>query len=105
MFPVLLVWSPQNLHMVELPAEPTSSVAQHATNRASAIDGRTTRYPGYTVSQQKRKRVEELFGWLKTVGLLRKVNLRGVRRVGWLFTFATTAYNLVRIRNLVARTA
>jgi len=80
-------------------------VAQHATNRASAIDGRTTRYPGYTVSQQKRKRVEEIFGWVKTVGLLRKVKLRGVRRVGWLFTFAAAAYNLVRIRNLVARTS
>ena len=66
----------------------TPHVAQHTTNRASAIDGRTTRHPGYAVSQQKRKRVEEIFGWLKTVGLLRKVKLRGVRRVGWLFTFA-----------------
>ena len=83
----------------------TPHVAQNTTNRASAIDGRTTRHPGYTVSQQKRKRVEEIFGWLKTVGLLRKVKLRGVRRVGWLFTFAAAAYNLVRIRNLVARTA
>jgi transposase len=83
----------------------TPHVAQHTTNRARAIDGRTTRHPGYTVSQQKRKRVEEIFGWLKTVGLLRKVKLRGVRRVGWLFTFAAAAYNLVRIRNLVARTA
>jgi IS5 family transposase len=83
----------------------TPHVAQHTTNRASAIDGRTTRHPGYAVSQQKRKRVEEIFGWLKTVGLLRKVKLRGVRRVGWLFTFAAAAYNLVRIRNLVARIA
>jgi len=79
----------------------TPHVAQHMTNRASAIDGRTTRHPGYTVSQQKRKRVEEIFGWLKTVGLLRKVKLRGVRRVGWLFTFAAAVYNLVRMRNLV----
>jgi len=79
----------------------TPHVAQHTTNRASAIDGRTTRHPGYAVSQQKRKRVEEIFGWLKTVGLLRKVKLRGVQRVGWLFTFAATAYNLVRMRNLV----
>ncbi|MEK7300740.1 MAG: IS5 family transposase, partial [Nitrospirota bacterium] len=63
----------------------TPHVAQHTTNRASAIDGRTTRHPGYAVSQQKRKRVEEIFGWLKTVGLLRKVKLRGVQRVGWLF--------------------
>jgi transposase len=72
----------------------TPHMAQHATNRASAIDGRTTRHPGYAVSQQKRKRVEEVFGWLKTVGLLRKVKLRGVRRVGWLFTFAAAVYNL-----------
>jgi transposase len=79
----------------------TPHVAQHTTNRASAIDGRTTRHAGYTVSQQKRKRVEEIFGWLKTVGLLRKVKLRGVQRVGWLFTFAAAVYNLVRMRNLV----
>ena len=79
----------------------TPHVAQHTTNRASAIDGRTTRHPGYTVSQQKRKRVEEVFGWLKTVGLIRKVKLRGVQRVGWLFTFAAAVYNLVRMRNLV----
>jgi transposase len=79
----------------------TPHLAQHTTNRASAIDGRTTRHPGYAVSQQKRKRVEEIFGWLKTVGLLRKVKLRGVPRVGWLFTFAAAVYNLVRMRNLV----
>lgn len=79
----------------------TPHVAQHTMHRASAIDGRTTRHAGYTVSQQKRKRVEEIFGWLKTVGLLRKVKLRGVQRVGWLFTFAATVYNLVRMRNLV----
>ena len=82
----------------------TPHVAQPTTNRASAIDGRTTRHPGYTISQQKRKRVEEVFGWLKTVGLMRKVKLRGVRRVGWLFTFAA-ADNLVRIRNLVEAAA
>lgn len=83
----------------------TPHVAQHTTRRASAIDGRTTRHPGYTVSQQKRKRVEEIFGWLKTVGLFRKLKLRGVRRVGWLFTFAAAVYNLVRMRNLVAAPA
>lgn len=82
----------------------TPHVTQHTTNRASAIDGRTTRHSGYAVSQQKRKRVEEIFGWLKTVGLLRKVRLRGVRRVGWLFTFAAAVYNLVRMRNLVEAT-
>ena len=79
----------------------TPRVAQYTTRRTSAIDGRTTRHPGYAVSQQKRKRVEEIFGWLKTVGQLRKVKLRGVRRVGWLFTFAAAVYNLVRICNLV----
>lgn len=87
----------QDLRAVQV----TPHVAQHTTNRASAIDGRTTRHPGYAVSQQKRKRVEEIFGWLKTVGLLRKVKLRGVPRVSWLFTFAATAYNLVRMRTLV----
>ena len=66
----------------------------------SAIDGRTTRHPGYAVSQQKRKRVEEIFGWLKTVAMLRKTRHRGLRRVGWVFTFAASAYNLVRVRNL-----
>ena len=69
------------------------------------FDGRTTRHPGYAVSQQKRKRVEEIFGWMKTVGLLWKVKLRGVRRVGWLFTFAAAVYNLVRMRNLVEAAA
>jgi hypothetical protein len=79
----------------------TPHVAQHMTRRTSAIDGRTTRHPGYATSQQRRKRVEEIFGWLKTIGLLRTVKLRGVPRVGWLFTFAVAAYNLVRMRNLV----
>ena len=83
----------------------TPHVAQHTTGRRSAIDGRTTCHPGYAGSQQKRKRVEEIFGWLKTVGLLRKVKLRGVQRVGWLFTFAAAVYNLVRIRNLVQAAA
>ncbi len=78
----------------------TPHVAQSTTRRASAIDGRTTRHPGYAVSQRARKRVEEIFGWLKTVGGLRKTRHRGQRRVGWMFTFATAVYNLVRIRNL-----
>jgi transposase len=71
-----------------------------AQKKHSAIDGRTTRHAGYEVSQQKRKRVEEIFGWLKTVGMFRKTRHRGLRRVGWMFTFATAAYNLVRVRNL-----
>lgn len=66
----------------------------------SMIDGRTTRHPGYELSQRKRKRVEEVFGWLKTVGLMRKTRHRGAERVGWMFTLAVTAYNLVRMRNL-----
>ena len=78
----------------------TPHVAQNNKGRRSAIDQRTTRHPGYEVSQRKRKRVEEIFGWLKTVRLLRKTPHRGVRLVGWIFKFATAAYNLVRIRNL-----
>jgi hypothetical protein len=78
----------------------TPHVAQNDKHRRSAIDTRTTRYPGYLISQQKRKRVEEIFGWLKTVGGLRKLRHRGVDRVDWMFTFAVAAYNLVRLRNL-----
>jgi transposase len=78
----------------------TPHVSQSNKNRRSAIDARTTRHPGYQVSQRKRKRVEEIFGWLKTVGLLRKTRHRGLELVGWIFKFATAAYNLVRIRNL-----
>ncbi len=78
----------------------TPHVAQNNKGRRSAIDQRTTRHSGYEVSQRKRKRVEEIFGWLKTVGLLRKTRHRGLRLVGWIFKFATAAYNLIRIRNL-----
>jgi IS5 family transposase len=67
----------------------------------SIIDARTTRHPGYAISQHKRKRIEEIFGWLKTVAGLRKTRHRGVTRVGWVFTFALAAYNLVRMRNLL----
>ena len=76
-------------------------MSRRNTRRASAIDGRTTRHAGYGISQQKRKRVEEVFGWVKTVALLRKTRHRGVRRVGWLFTLAAALYNLVRIRNVI----
>jgi len=80
----------------------TPHVAQNLKRPGgSAIDGRTTRHAGYKVSQQKRKRVEEVFGWLKTVGMLRKTRHRGVFKVGWVFTFAASAYNLVRMRNLM----
>jgi transposase len=80
----------------------TPHVAQNTTKRASAIDGRTTGHAGYWVSQWKRKRVEEIFGWLKSVGLLRKTRHRGRRRVHWMFVFGLAVYNLVRIRNLAA---
>jgi len=80
----------------------TPHVTQNNKNRSSAIDGRTTRHPGYAVSQRKRKRVEEIFGWIKTVGLMRKTRHRGLQRVGWMFTFTAAAYNLIRIRNLQA---
>jgi transposase len=78
----------------------TPHVAQNDKHRRSAIDKRTTRHPGYAVSQKKRKRVEEIFGWLKTVGGLRKLRHRGVERVAWIFTFAVATYNVVRLRNL-----
>jgi transposase len=68
----------------------------------SAIDGRTTRHEGYKVSQRKRKRIEEVFGWMKTVGTLRKTRHRGLETVRWVFTFTAAAYNLVRMRNLMS---
>jgi transposase len=79
----------------------TPHVAQSTTNRRSAIDARTTRHPGYAVSQRRRKRVEESFGWMKTVGLLRKLRHCGGPLVEWIFQFTAAAYNLVRIRTLV----
>jgi transposase len=82
----------------------TPHVAQNTQRSGgSAIDERTTRHGGYEVSQRKRKRVEECFGWLKTIALMRKVRHRGLAKVGWVFTFAAAAYNLVRMRNLMAR--
>ena len=80
----------------------TPHLAQNNTNRRSAIDRRTTQHAGYQISQRKRKRVEEVFGWLKTIALLRQTRHRGRARVSWMFTFAAAVYNLVRIRNLTA---
>lgn len=78
-------------------------VAQNQARRGgSAIDGRTTRHSGYAMSQKKRKRIEECFGWLKTIALMRKVRHRGVEKAHWIFTLAYAAYNLVRMRNLAA---
>jgi len=78
----------------------TPHVAQNTSGRRSAIDDRTTRHPGYDISQRIRKRVEEVFGWMKTIGLMRKTRHKGADRVGWMFVFAAAAYNLIRMRNL-----
>jgi len=80
----------------------TPHVAQNtARPGGSAIDSRTTRHASYAISQKKRKRIEECFGWLKDIALLRKLKHRGLPKVGWIFTFASAAYNLVRLRNLI----
>ena len=81
----------------------TPHVAPHTRRRRSAIDGRTTRHPGYALSQRCRKKVEQPFGWMKTVGLLRKLRHRGGRRVDWIVSFTAAAYNLVRWRTLAAQ--
>jgi transposase len=83
----------------------TPHVAQNNKGRKSAIDGRTTRHAGYAISQRRRKRVEEIFGWMKTVGGMRKLRHRGLQLVGWMFTLAAAAYNIVRIRNLATSIA
>ena len=84
----------------------TPQVAQNTARRGgSALDGRTTRHPGYQTSQTKRKRVEEILGWRKTIALQRKTRFRGVERVGWSFTLAAAASNLLRIGNLTAEAA
>ena len=80
----------------------TPHVAQNTSGRRSAIDRRTTRHAGYVVSQRMRKRIEEAFGWIKTVAGQTKTKFRGVDRVGWAFTLAAAAYNLVRLPKLLA---
>ena len=79
----------------------TPHVAQNTSGRTSAIDGRTTRHRGYAISLRIRKRIEEAFGWIKTVAGQRKTSFRGRERVGWAFTFAAAAYNLVRLPKLL----
>ena len=81
-------------------------VAQNNTRRLgrSAIDHRTTRHAGYATSQRVRKRIKEAFGWMKSVGGMRRPMLRGIDRVGWAFTFAAAAYNLVRLPKLLGET-
>jgi transposase len=82
----------------------TPHVAQNTTRR-SAIDGRTTRHPGYEISQRIRKRIEEGFGWMKTIGGMRKPKYRSREKVAWTFTFAAAAYNLIRLPKLLAQPA
>ena len=77
-------------------------VAQNTTNRRSAIDGRTTRHPGYAVSQRVRKRIKECFGWMKTCGGMRKTRHKGQKRVAWTFTLTAAACNLIRLPKLLA---
>jgi len=81
----------------------TPHVAQNQSRRSSAIDGRTTCHPGYSVSQRFRKRVEEIFGWMKTIGGFRRTRYRGVDRTGLAGYLVATAYNLVRIAKLLAQ--
>jgi hypothetical protein len=80
----------------------TPHVTRNTKGRRSAIDGRTTRHGGYAVSQRIRKRIEEAFGWIKTVAGQDKTKFRGRDRVGWAFTFSAAAYNLVRLPKLMA---
>lgn len=79
-------------------------VAQNTSGRRSAIDRRTTRHAGYAASQCIRKRIEEAFGWVKTVGGMRKTKLRGLPKVDWAFAFVAAAYNLIRVPKLMAGT-
>jgi len=74
----------------------------HARKHRSALDGRTTRHEGYEVSQRKRKRVEEIFGWLKAFSIMRRPHFRGLERIEYLFKFAVSVYNILRIRNILA---
>ena len=83
----------------------TPHVARNTSGRRSAIDGRTTRHPGYAVSQRIRKRVEEIFGWMKTVGGFRRTRFRGLDRTGLAGYLVATAYNLVRLSRLLAKPA
>jgi transposase len=83
----------------------TPHVAQNDKGRRSAVDGRTTRHGGYQVSIRHRKRIEEVFGWMKTVGGQRKTRYRGTARVGWMFTLSAAAYDLIRLPKLLSAAA
>jgi transposase len=92
----------QGLRELDVTPHVAQNISEH---RPSALDGRTTRHQGYRLSQRARKRVEEVFGWMKTIGLMRKTRHRGAARVGWMFVFTAAAYNLVRMRNLLEAAA
>jgi IS5 family transposase len=79
----------------------TPHIAQNTSGRRSAIDGRTTRHEGYAQSQRARKRIEEAFGWIKTIAGQARTRLRGLERVRWSFTLAAAAYNLIRLPKLI----
>jgi transposase len=79
----------------------TPHVAVKISHGSNIIDTRTVRHQGYAISQRKRKIIEEFFGWLKTIGLMRKTRHRGLERGGWMFTFTAALYNLLRIRNIL----
>jgi transposase len=83
----------------------TPHVAIKRSHGSNIIDGRTVHHGGYAISQRKRKIIEEFFGWLKTIALMRKTRHRGVERGGWMFTFTAALYNLIRIRNIVGVSA
>jgi hypothetical protein len=99
-------WRPSaNFFASGAPQRPSPiGVSITAGHTTCAVDERTTRHSGYEVSQRKRKRVEQSFGWMKTIGMPKKVKLRGIDKVARLFTFTEAAYNLRRLRSLKART-
>ena len=83
----------------------TPHIAKKDKAGSPILDGRTTRHEGYEISQKKRKRVEEIFGWLKSTGLFRQVKWRGLMKVGWMWRFGLATYNILRIANLQIRAA
>ena len=78
-------------------------VSKHGVSRSSAVDLRTTRHPGYAISQRIRKRIEEIFGWTKSAAGMGQTKFRGIAGVGWAFSLAAAAYNLIRLPPLLAR--
>ena len=90
----------EGMREINVSAHVTQNI--HSRRHNSAIDGRTTRHPGYEVSQKKRKRIEEIFGWIKNIGLMRRPHFRGKEKMNYQFSWSVAVYNLVRIRNLCA---